>query len=222
MINSLLAYVAPHYCCGCGKIGSALCDNCKYNITFDVYDVCINCGKPAGRNGICKKCSLPYEKAWCVGERNDVLEKLINNYKFHYVKDSYKALADLLLASLDDLPKETMIVPIPTVNSHIRQRGYDHMKLIANDVAKQKKVQSSPLLKRLTHTKQRDASRSKRRQQAKEAFFVKEKLSPDIPYLIVDDVVTTGATMYYAAKALKNAGARKVWIAAIARQPPLD
>jgi predicted amidophosphoribosyltransferase len=75
------------------------------------------------------------------------------------------------------------------------------------------------VLERVTSTKQRQATKTQRIEQAKAAFAVKIAIDPDVPYLLIDDVVTTGATMQYAAQQLKDNGAREIWVAAIARQP---
>ena len=76
-----------------------------------------------------------------------------------------------------------------------------------------------PSLQRCTSTVQRGASRSERINQARLAFRGAENTNGDVPYLLVDDIVTTGATLYFAAKTLKSAGANTVWVATIARQP---
>lgn len=93
------------------------------------------------------------------------------------------------------------------------------MRLITKQLAKQRQAAYAPVLGRLTKTKQRDANKSLRLQQAKAAFACSTQLDPDAIYLLVDDVVTTGATMKYAAKALQAAGARTIWVASISRQP---
>jgi ComF family protein len=201
-------------------MGTLLCDNCKYDITSEPYSVCINCLRPvASTQGICKDCNVPYERAWCVADRRDQLQRLIGNYKFTNARSAYRPLADLLDSRLPELPANTIIVPIPTVSSHIRQRGYDHMLLIARRLAKKRDLKLSTVLQRATSTKQRDASRSQRIAQAKAAFSCAQPLDKDAIYLIVDDVVTTGATMKYAAQRLLDAGARTVWVASISRQP---
>lgn len=219
MIDTLLAQIAPHHCCGCGQIGTLLCDNCKYNISFDEFNTCLNCNMPTSYAGICGKCQLPYSKAWCVGERTDVLEKLINSYKFERMRQTYAVLGDLLLEKIDQLPKETIVVPIPTVSAHIRERGYDHALLVAKYFARRRGLKCEQLLQRVTSTKQRGAPRSLRGKQAKEAFALKSPVTSDAFYLLVDDVVTTGATMKYAAQTIKDGGAQHIWAAAIARQP---
>ena len=219
MIDTLLSYIAPYHCSGCGQTGTLLCDNCKYNINFDEFFSCLNCNMPANSNGVCRTCKLPYSKAWCVGERTDVLEALINGYKFDRVKATYRVLGDLLLEKVDHLPKETIIVPIPTIGTHIRTRGYDHSLLIAQHFARKRGLVCRQLIQRATATKQKGASKSVREAQARQAFIVKPQLAPDVPYLLIDDVVTTGATVTYAAKGLRDAGAEHVWVAAIARQP---
>ena len=169
-------------------------------------------------NGVCGACFVPYSRAWCVGERVDALQRLIGTYKFQSVIAADTVIGGLLLDALPELPPETVVVPVPTVRSHVRERGFDHMYRIAKHVSKNKRLRLATPLGRQTVTKQRDASREQRLRQAREAFFVRGKLA-SVPHLLVDDVVTTGATVKYASRALLDAGASEVWVAAIARQP---
>ncbi len=220
MIDRLLSLVAPHYCSGCGENGTLLCDNCKYDIVSESYNVCVACGKAlALRQGICRDCNVPYSLGWVVADRRDQLERLINVYKFENAKAAHRPLSQLLHERLPDLPTNVVIVPIPTVGAHIRQRGYDHMLLIARRFGVLRGLPVSKLLTRATSTKQRDASRAKRIAQAKTAFICREELDSDKIYLLLDDVVTTGSTMRYAAQKLRDAGDGQVWIATISRQP---
>lgn len=168
---------------------------------------------------LCLSCRTPYERAWVVGERSGVLQRLIGLYKFERARAGFDPLADLLARSLPDLPVDVVVVPVPTVASHIRERGYDHMLLISKRFAKKRNLKLERLLCRKTNTKQRQASSGKRNMQAKAAFGVRGVVSPDKVYLVMDDVITTGATIKYATKALRGAGAKHVWVAAIARQP---
>lgn len=218
MLDKVLSQLAPHPCFECGKLGKALCDNCKYNIANEPFLGCIGCGRPSGARGVCETCKF-YDKAWCVGSRQEALRRLIDAYKFERMRIAHQDLAHLLADVLPVLPENTIIIPIPTVRRHVRQRGYDHTVLVAKQLAKLKNCSYAPILERKTQSVQRGASRSARIRQAKEAFTVGNTLSPDTPYLIIDDVVTTGSTLKYAAKILRDAGGRQVWVAAIARQP---
>jgi ComF family protein len=218
MFDKLISAIAPHPCCSCGALGALLCDDCKYDIVSETYSACISCGGPAKALGVCKNCAMPYSKAWCAGERTGALEHLVNKYKFQNAYAAHKILAELIVECLDVLPPETYVVPVPTVAAHVRERGYDHTLLIARSIARARGLRLSKALRRRTTTKQRGAARSQRRLQAKEAFVVAQSLKP-VPYLLIDDVTTTGATLYYAADQLKKAGASDVWVAVVARQP---
>lgn len=218
MVDGLVGIVAPHHCCCCDKIGSLLCDNCKYNITSERVTRCIVCGRPTANNWLCSDCHTPYERAWAVGSRTGALQRLIGLYKFERAIAASKTLSALMLQSLPELPQETIIVPIPTVSSHIRERGYDHMLLIAKNIAQARGLKMQRLLKRQTSTKQRQATATQRSNQAKCAFAVDGLIDKGAIYLLVDDVMTTGSTMKYAARCLIKAGAKHVWIAIIARQ----
>jgi ComF family protein len=168
---------------------------------------------------LCVDCDTVYEKAWFVDKREGLLQRLIGVYKFERAMSAYGDLGDLLMGILPDLPKNTVIVPIPTVASHIRERGYDHMLLIAQYVALRRGLVCNSLLSRKNTTKQRQSDAATREVQAREAFVLRsDVIDPDIPYLIIDDVVTTGATIKHAARILKKAGAKHIWVAFIARQ----
>ena len=180
--------------------------------------VCIVCHLPTGNTWICKTCRMPYERVWVVGERGGVLQRLIGLYKFERAKSAYKSLGDLLLETLPELPANTVIVPVPTTPSRIRERGYDHMLLIAKYVAKARNLKCEQLVYRKTNTKQRQSTAKQRSVQAKQAFAVRGSIDEFKTYLLIDDVVTTGSTIKYAAKALRDAGAKHVWVAVIARQ----
>src|SRR5664280_430852 len=103
MLERTLSLIAPHHCCGCDKIGSLLCANCKYNITSEQKTVCLVCGRPTGQTYLCSICKVPYDKAWVVGERDGVLQRIVGLYKFERAKSAYKVLGDLLLSVLPDL-----------------------------------------------------------------------------------------------------------------------
>ena len=220
MIESLLQIVAPHHCYGCGEIGTLLCDNCKYNIVDERYTACIVCRMPEASQGVCRACMATYTRAWVVAERSDEIEQVLNGYKFMRQKAGAKSAAALLDDVLPSfIGMNVVIVPVPTISAHIRRRGYDHMALVARNFARQRKLSYSPQLIRRSNSVQLGSSKRQRFLNAKNAFAVKGSLDPEAVYLVVDDVVTTGATLRFAAQALLDAGASTVWAATIARQP---
>lgn len=162
---------------------------------------------------------MPYQRAWCVADRRDHLQRLIGNYKFTNARAAYKPLAQLLSERLPELPAETIVMPIPTVSAHIRQRGYDHMLLLSRHFARLRGLSIDTSLQRATNTTQRGSGVRQRARQAKAAFICNRQLDDGKIYLLIDDVITSGATVKYAAQILLNAGASTVWVASISRQP---
>lgn len=220
MIDKTLETIAPHYCCGCQKVGSLLCLDCKNNIIFDKNQVCLLCLMPCKSNGLCEEChkKVPYSRAWFVKKREGEIEALIDIYKFKNTKSACSVVAELLDSTLPYLPHGTLIVPVPTIAKHIRQRGYDHTLLIARQLAKKRGLKYLTPLSRLTSTSQLGKTAKERRDQASQAFGAKHRLDQSRVYLLIDDIFTTGSTVYYSAKALRDAGASDVWVAVVARQ----
>lgn len=218
MLDKILQIIAPHHCYFCTYTGSILCNSCIYNIVESAQNECISCKKPT-TIGVCGYCRLPFLKAWVVGEREGQLAKLIGDFKWARTYEAYRPLGGLLHEILPILPETTVVVPIPTIPRHIRIRGYDHANLLATSLARRRGLSKQNLLRRNTNYIQHKANKTQRTQQAESAFRCDKKLDPDIPYLIVDDIITTGATIKAATRVLKGAGANEVWVAAIARQP---
>lgn len=132
---------------------------------------------------------------------------------------AHKGLASLLDSALPILPSNTVVTYVPTIAKHKRIRGYDHMKLIAKQFARTRKLSVEDLIDRKTNTVQHLANKRQRQIQAEEAYSCSEVLDSKTPYLVLDDIVTTGSTIKAATHVLERAGAQEIWVAAIARQP---
>lgn len=217
MLDKALQIVAPHLCLGCSKIGAILCESCIYDITNEPFNGCLTCRAPA-TSGICRRHRSPIDAAWISGERDEILGKVIDAFKFERCRSAHRDLAKIMAQTLPILPQEIVVTSVPTVRTHVRERGYDHAKLIANRVAKLRSLPYRALLHRQTNDRQRGAGRRERFEQAERAFSVRPVDMPEA-VLLVDDVITTGATLHFAAKLLKDAGVHMVFVAAIAKQP---
>lgn len=221
MIERLLDLVSPHRCSVCGENGKILCDSCKYDIVNESYEGCLVCHVPCGPRGICETCRrhLPIDQAWCVGERTEGLKRLIDDYKFKSQRAGSAALAEVLDEVLPVLPTGVVLMPIPTSPSTIRVRGFDHMKLIADQFAKERRLEVGQFLERATKATLHFLGKSERERLGPTLFAL--KLDAVVPehVLIFDDIVTTGTTLRAAVGLLKKAGVKRVDVAVIARQP---
>lgn len=104
MIDTLLSTISPHLCYACGRIGAILCENCKYDISYDRFGECILCSSVGEPRGICSTCKPCFSRAWCVGQRKGVLRKVIDDYKFENVMAAHVPLAALLSTVIGTLP----------------------------------------------------------------------------------------------------------------------
>ena len=213
---SFLDLLAPHSCRGCGRIGSILCDRCKNNIILDHSNFCPNCKKP-NPTGKCQKCkSLP--PVFVINNRNNLIGSLVHDYKYNSVRSLAAPLAEILHHTLPTIDGPVAIIPLPTINRHIRQRGLDHTYLITKHLAKLRHYSVQKLLLRAKNTVQVGSNRQDRLAQASSAYQInpKIKVSPDTTYILFDDVWTTGASMKAAIKKFRQAGVHKIIVAILA------
>ena len=218
MIDALLSAIAPHSCYGCGEVGLILCDHCTNDIKDEPYLRCIFCLRLTSQGALCALCAERHDllSAWCVAERRSTLRTALDAYKFERVQAASEIFARLLDESVPLLEADVVVTSIPTVPAHIRERGYDHAGLIAKKFAKLRGLTYRPLLDRTdTHT-QHFSTRRERVAHAERAFQARSCAER---VLLVDDIVTTGATIQAAARVLTRAGAQEVCVGIIARQP---
>ena len=216
----LLDLLCPHSCRGCGVLGSVLCERCKNYIIQDHQVICPHCRRSFSNSTTvpCQDCESIFQEFWIVGWREGALSKLVSDLKYKSVRACSAPLSELLdhaIPSSTDLGQSLIIVPLPTIGKHIRERGFDHTLLLAKKLAKHRGWKVSQLLQRATDTTQVGTSAAKRKTQAENTYGLNGRLDPDANYLLLDDVWTTGASMLAAAKTLQQAGAKHIYGAVI-------
>ena len=209
--------LVPHHCCFCEKRGLILCNSCKNDIISEIDGRCIGCLTPTHSGRVCRSCRLPFSHVWFVGARDDAL-RLLTDQKFFGNRAAIDAWSELIDAALPQLPSATRIVAVPTIRRHIRQRGFDHAARLARGIASRRGLELETPVVRLDNAVQHGATRRERLVQAGRSFALGGTITPAVPYLIVDDIYTTGATVGAIATLLRAAGAEDVWVAIVARQ----
>jgi competence protein ComFC len=211
--DSLIELVAPHCCIGCGVEGLLLCQACRTSSLPSVPSRCYRCHRATKDYRVCSKCknSSSLNRVFVVTDYDNLAKELIHKLKFERGMSASKEIAEIIGSQFGDLDKNIIIVHLPTANSRIRQRGYDQAELIAKYFAKQTGLKRKKPLKRNSFSRQVGASRKQRFAQLENAFEIKNQDAINGKNIIlVDDVVTTGASIESAAKNLKNAGAKGV------------
>ena len=219
MIDLMLSMVAPHICSGCSEYGNVLCKSCMNDIVCEDFGRCLWCLKPVAEMHQCTSCQEKYKThgAWAVGEREGALKRVLNDYKFESRREAAVTLAELLDATLPSLPSDMIVTWVPTAPAHVRSRGFDHAALLARKLATRRRLEALPLLERHTSESQHELSRAAREQAAKHAFGLR-RLPPRPKVLLIDDVLTTGATLRACIDVLRATDAQ-VYVAIVARQP---
>jgi ComF family protein len=214
-LTKIADVICPHYCVSCGGVGAILCSDCKkYNSTERV-ECCIKCGKAC--TGICKECKLPFLDGCFAGYLDELVGKMAKKYKYAPTRALAGVLAEMMAEALPCLPEETVVVPIPTIERHVRERGFGHTERLAKELAKLRGWKIKKVVGRRKNVVQVGNNRMIRQKQAEGAFCVREKPDSDKVYLVIDDVWTTGATMTEVCKILREAGAERVFAAVLAR-----
>ena len=156
------------------------------------------------------------------GLRIGLLAKMVKEYKYRPVRGLSEVLAGLMAEEVMARFSEKMtIVPLPTVGRHVRERGFDHMDLIAKKLARKTGWRRAKLLKRANQAVQVGSDAETRLEQAKTAYRLSPRsVSAAESYLLIDDVATTGASMREAMKILREAGAQKIYGAVLMSGKP--
>jgi ComF family protein len=148
-----------------------------------------------------------------------LIKDFIHRFKFERAQAAAKPIATMMAGTLPYFDRSTIVTHIPTATSRRRQRGYDHAALLARALAQRLGLRHMTLLARLGQTRQVGATRGERLKQLHSAFRpLRTSVLPGSRILVVDDIVTTGATLEAAAHVLRENGAKTVSAAVFAQK----
>lgn len=213
LIEHFFRILAPANCLQCGSEGSLVCAWCVESALPETVPRCYRCNKVSANSRTCPACRRhsPVRHLWLRTEYSKVARRLIHTMKFKYSAEAAETIAQELMSTLPALPPETVVTYIPAATNHVRQRGFDHARAIAREVARLSGRRFLPTLARHGQARQVGATRRQRFAQMEGVFRPKSPLFiKDAHLLLIDDVLTTGATIESAARTLKAAGAKSV------------
>ncbi len=217
--SGLLDLLCPHTCRGCGRLGAVLCECCKNDLPESPLRVCPLCQQvladtkkngAAWRDYRCKDCGLSLDSLFVCGWRDGVLAKLVKDFKYQSVRAVSGVLVEILQQAIPELPQNVVVVPLPTIGRHVRERGLDHTLVLAKKLAKKRGWKCQQMLLRAADTVQVGTKAAVRQEQAKKAYVASMTPDSETTYLLLDDVWTTGASMLAAAETMRLVGAKCV------------
>lgn len=214
ILERLVDLISPLECLDCGSEGSILCKWCLPNVIEAIPSRCYKCCAQTNDCLTCKKCraKTPLKQVWVVAQHSGTAKKLVQELKFGYKRQVAEVIATCLSDHMPYLTPDIVVTHVPTASNRVRQRGFDHAQLIAKQLAQHRELTYQPLLCRFGKTRQVGAKRDIRLKQLQNAFDVANpgKVAKKT-VVLVDDVITTGATLETAARLLKRAGAKQVY-----------
>ena len=214
IFNSILELIYPNVCGVCKKIcKESLCKKCE--IKIKQYK--INKVKEYKKN------QFYFEESIHIFKYEDIIRKMLVEYKFQEKSYLYKTFAKIILKNekiCGKLKKYDIIIPVPIHKKRKLVRGYNQTELIAKEIAKNTnlRMENKVLFKHKNIVSQSGLNKSERKKNVKDAFIVKniEKVNGK-NVLIIDDIYTTGSTLQECSRILKLNGANKIGVITIAK-----
>jgi len=230
-VTAALDLVFPPLCPVCdGMLGAGrrdpLCGGCWEGFERIAQPWCRCCGAPLGIEGLCGACRgrrprFAYARA--AVRYGDLVREAIHAFKFGGRRGLANPLGDLLAGlGLSALPGAApdALVPVPLHPRRARERGYDQALLLARRLERAWSVPvvADALVRAVPTQPQTDLDAAARRRNVRDAFAVRRpELIGDRHIVLVDDVLTTGATAGECARVLARAGAAAVGVVTVAR-----
>ena len=180
-----------------------------------------------GRCALCRRGVRGFDAAYSFGFYEAELRKLIHLFKYGRVHTLAGPLGKLLARALPRDQAFDVIIPLPLHWRKRWQRGFNQSELLAREIGRRTNTSVENALRRVRNTAaQAGLTSAKRRLNVSGAFQAAKRAAIDgRRVLLIDDVMTTGATAASCARALQRAGARQVTLLTLARadrRPMLD
>ncbi|MFH0801458.1 MAG: ComF family protein [bacterium] len=229
LLDLILDFLFPTRCFLCRRsAATTFCEECRSRVSPIPSHSCFRCSHPLGRGEsgpICRRCrktKQSYERALSAGLYAGVLRKAILLLKYRGKKRLTEPLSQMMALTWEakSLPRPDFIVPVPLHPAKLRKRGYNQSELLAKCLGEKFEVavNSTSLIRCRDTAPQNRLKKEEREKNVRGAFDVlPDSLPRDTRALLVDDVMTTGATMREASLALLKSGIREVYALTAAR-----
>lgn len=233
--EGLLDLIYPKTCLVCKNrlkdkpaVDQLVCSPCWASIKKNTPPFCHICGRQLVNfsKNICPACmkkSLHFDRAFSPCIYDGTLKELIHNFKYKNKDYLGPTLSKLMIDFIKEygLPVDflDLIIPVPLHKSRLREREFNQAEVLSEPISKEfGKTMAKDILKRHRPTKtQTELEKSQRYANVKDSFSVTDSKSvKGKNILLVDDVLTTGATASEAARALKQSGTGIVFILTLA------
>ncbi|MDD5033585.1 MAG: ComF family protein [Methylococcaceae bacterium] len=219
-------WIFPPTCLLCGDAGSAgrdLCIGCANSLPLNL-PACSRCGRllpfaSAEPCGHCLRHPPAYQRTFALFRYEEPVRHLIHGLKFHARYPCARLLGQLMADALTETAsKPGCILPVPLHSSRYRERGHNQAIEIARTVSRRLRIPLAldSCIRAQATQPQTELNAEQRLRNMKKAFRIVKTL-PSSHLAILDDVVTTGATVNELAKALLKAGAERIDVWACAR-----
>ncbi len=227
--HGLLAALLPLRCLLCGAPGADgrdLCAGCAGDMLAN-QPACPRCAlpleTPAGACGECLRRAPPFALAWAPYRYTHPLDLLETRFKFHADLAAGRVLAGLLVerARSSAVERPALLLPVPLHARRLRTRGYNQALELARPLADALGVPlAADTLRRVRATPpQTGLGAAARRRNLRGAFVLAPGIDLPAHVALLDDVMTTGATLRECARVLRRAGVARVDAWALARAP---
>ena len=224
LFKPLLDLLFPPGCVFCaGRVGEeTICSPCLAQVPAPDA-CCFRCAQPFAEQETCPQCrglTFAFKGACTVQAYKGQVKRAIHNYKYHGRKELSKTLGGLMAQQVRRCcwPKTEAIVPVPLHNSRLLERGYDQALLLAQVVAAELQLPLRKALVRKSATPSQTKLPAKERwENVSQAFELAAGQRLPARLLLVDDLLTTGATAHFATLALLGGGAKEVYLSVVGR-----
>ncbi len=210
--------------CGARSQTPGLCEGCAASLPW-ITQACPGCAQPQNFDGPCSSClkkPLPFDTAWAAFQLDPPVHQAIHDLKYHAGFLQANFLGQLLAQKLGRRaqPLPELIIPVPLHRTRLIRRGYNQALELARILQNTLDVRVDPgIAKRIRNTPdQIGQSRAQRQRNLRGAFTVDKRVAGK-HIALLDDVMTTGATLAELARAARRAGATRIEAWAVARVP---
>ena len=208
-------------CLLCGTTSDGdFCRPCRDGLPHLTSDHCVVCALPAKGSRVCGACLANppvFDRSVAPLEYAFPVDSLLHALKYRANLAMARVLADLLVARIDPIELPDCIVPMPLHSARLRERGFNQALEIARRVSKKTGVALLPdVCQRVRDTPTQTGLPWKEREQNIRGAFICEAGLEGKHIAVLDDVMTTGATLNELAKVLRKRGATRVsgWVVA--------